>query len=433
MPIADSSLSVVSGPLSVATTDDGPLTTDTLSQSRRHDLDWLRAGAVAVVFLYHNARFLSGPYWQLRNPQRSLAVDALVGFIALWLMPLFFLLAGASSRFALRSRPPGRYLWSRSKRLLFPFVAGIFVLSPPQAYVEALLYSPFRGSFVEFYPRFFAARLAMPQRSLGWFFAGFGYHLWFLGFLFVYSALALPLFRWLDGTSSGRAFVSKLAGWTRGWRVLAWVVPTALVQTGLRVRFPNYLDLADFVYWLIFFLYGYLLFADDRFTRAIASLGPTALVIGVLSFFGLVAALYAGPLANWVLRPSASAGFMLFQALWSLDAWAWVIVILSFASRHLDFGSPALDYANEAVLPFYILHEPLVMIIGFFVVSWSAPVQVKFVCLAALSFAATLAVYDLVVKRTRVTRALFGMKARDYQAATASHGTVRRFRSGMPA
>jgi hypothetical protein len=126
------------------------------------------------------------------------------------------------------------------------------------------------------------------------------------------------------------------------------------------------------------------------------------------------------------LRPSTSGGFMLFQALWSLDAWAWVILILSFASRRLDFGSPALDHANEAVLPFYILHEPLVMMIGFFVVSWSAPVQIKFFCLAALSFAATLTVYDLVVKRTRFTRVLFGMKAGNRQAARASYGTVRR-------
>jgi len=376
---------------------------------------------VAVVFLYHSARFFSGQYWQLRNLQRSLAVDALAGFVALWLMPLFFLLAGAGSRFALCSQAPGRYLWSRSKRLLVPFIVGVFVLSPPQAYVEALLYSSFRGSFVEFYPRFFVARLAMPHRSLGWFFAGFGYHLWFLGFLFIYSALALPLFRWLDGTSSGRAFISKLAGWTRGRRLLAWVAPMALVQMGLRVRFPSYLDLADFIYWLVFFLYGYLLFADDRSTRAIASQGRTALVIGVLSFFCLVAALYAGPLANWILRPSNSAGFMLFQVLWSLDAWAWVIVILSFASRRLDFGSPVLDYANEAVLPFYILHEPLVMMIGFFMVSWSAPVLLKFCCLAALSFGATLAVYDLVVKRTRLTRALFGMKARNCPALPTAY------------
>jgi glucans biosynthesis protein C len=403
------------------------------TRQRRHHLDWLRAAAVAVVFLYHNARFFSGQYWQLRNLQRSFVVDALAGFVALWLMPLFFLLAGASTRFAVRSQPSGRYLWNRCKRLLVPFIAGIFVLSPPQAYVEALLYSPFRGSLVGFYPRFFAARLAIPHRSLGWFFAGFGYHLWFLGFLFVYSALALPLFCWLDRTSSGRAFVSKLAGWTCGWRLLAWFVPTALVQMGLRVRFPNYLDFADFVYWLVFFLYGYLLFADDRLHQTIAGQGRPALVIGVLSFLGLVAALYAGPLANWVFRPTASAGFMLFQALWSLDAWAWVILILSFASRHLEFGSPVLDYTNEAVLPFYILHAPVVMMIGFFVVSWSIPVQIKFLCLSTLSFVATLAVYDLVVKRTHFTRALFGMKAGNRQATRASSATIRRSRWRMPA
>ena len=378
---------------------------------RRYDLDWLRAGAVAVVFFYHDARFFSGQYWQLRNPQRSLAVDALAGFVALWLMPLFFLLAGASSRFALRSQPPGRYLWGRTKRLLVPFAVGVFVLSPPQGYIEALLYSPFRGSFFKFYPRFFASRLEMPHRSLGWFFGGFGYHLWFLGFLFIYSAATLPLFGWLDGTSSGRALVSRLAAWTRGPRWIAWALPMVLVQVGLRSRFPNYLDWADFVYWLVFFIYGHLLFADDRFTLAVESQERSALLIGVLAFLGLVAALYAGPLATWVMRPTVSTGFVLFQALSSLDAWAWVIFLLSFTSRRLTFRNRALDYANEAVLPFYVLHEPLLMMMGFFLVSWHAAVHVKFFCLAALSFALTLVVFDLV-KRTRITRALVGMGVR---------------------
>jgi len=386
---------------------------------RRHDLDWLRAGAVAVVFLYHIARFFGGQYWELKNPHRSLVVDTLVGFIALWLMPLFFLLAGASSHFALRSQSPGRYLGSRTKRLLIPFVVGVFVLSPPQGYIEAILYSSFRGSFLKFYPRFFSARLAMRHRSLDWFFAGFGYHLWFLGFLFAYSVLALPLFRWLDGTSSGRAFVSKLAAWTRDWRLLVWVVPAALVQMGLRFRFPNYLDVADFVYWLVFFVYGYLLFADGRFTRVVATLERAAWMVGVFAFLGLVTALCAGRLAGWVLHPSASAGFMLFQALCSLDAWAWVIFLLGFAARRLDFRSPALDYANEAVLPFYILHEPLVMMIGFFVVPWPIPVVIKFFCLAALSSMATLALYEMVVKPTSLTRALFGMKAGERHANRA--------------
>lgn len=386
------------------------------AQQRRHDLDWLRAGAVAVVFLYHNARFFGGEYWQIGNTQRSFVVDALAGFVGLWLMPLFFLLAGASSRFALASESPGRYVWKRFRRLVVPFLVGIFILAPPQAYVEALLYSSFRGSFLEFYPRFFIGRLEMPHRSLGWLFAGFGYHLWFLGFLFVYSTLALPLFRFLGNTESGRLLVANLARWTRGRSILWWVVPAALAQVALRARFPHYLDVADFAYWFVFFVYGYLLCADQRLTRAVESQGRTAFVIGVASFLGLVAALYAGRLANWMLRPSYSPGFMLFQLFSSLDAWAWLIVILSLAARHLSFRNPTLDYANEAVLPFYILHEPLIMMIGFVVVGWHVSIFFKYPFLVAASFAVTLALYEFVVKRTRITRALFGMKLRDPRA-----------------
>ncbi|CAM5643061.1 Acyltransferase 3 domain-containing protein OS=Streptomyces fumanus OX=67302 GN=GCM10018772_17440 PE=4 SV=1 [Streptomyces fumanus] len=67
-------------------------------------------------------------------------------------------------------------------------------------------------------------------------------------------------------------------------------------------------------------------------------------------------------------------------------------------------------YLAAAVLPLYVLHQPVVVAVAYFVVGWSAPIPVKYAALVAIAFALTLAGYELVVRRTRVTRFLFGMR-----------------------
>ena len=50
--------------------------------------------------------------------------------------------------------------------------------------------------------------------------------------------------------------------------------------------------------------------------------------------------------------------------------------------------------------------------IGYYVVQWEAGVLLKYVVIALASFAVTLLLYEFGVRRTRVTRFLFGMKPR---------------------
>ena len=67
---------------------------------------------------------------------------------------------------------------------------------------------------------------------------------------------------------------------------------------------------------------------------------------------------------------------------------------------------------NEAVLPFYLLHEPVIVAAAWLIVRWPAPPVVKYPALVIVSFAATLGLYEALVRRFRVTRLLFGMKPR---------------------
>ena len=73
-------------------------------------------------------------------------------------------------------------------------------------------------------------------------------------------------------------------------------------------------------------------------------------------------------------------------------------------------GRRLYAYLAAAVLPLYVLHQPIVVAVAYGVVGWTAPVPLKYAVIVAVSLALTVAAYDLLVRRTRVTRFLFGMR-----------------------
>ena len=69
-------------------------------------------------------------------------------------------------------------------------------------------------------------------------------------------------------------------------------------------------------------------------------------------------------------------------------------------------------YAGEAQLPFYVLHMTPIVIIGFYVVQWEVNALVKYLVIVLATLGVTLLLYDIAVRRTWLTRFLFGMKPR---------------------
>ena len=47
-----------------------------------------------------------------------------------------------------------------------------------------------------------------------------------------------------------------------------------------------------------------------------------------------------------------------------LNGWLWLMTSLGFGSAHLNQPRPVLGYVGSAVLPFYILHQPLIVVLG---------------------------------------------------------------------
>lgn len=359
-----------------------------------------------TVFYFHNARFFDFVEdWSVKNADKSLGMSIFMVFVHLWIMPLFFVLAGAGTCFSLRARTAAQYVTERLHRLVVPYFVGLVLVVPPQAYCEQASKSLFDGSFFQYYPRFFH------DFRIGWEFPGLpAFHLWFLRFLFLYSLVALPVFFYLKGERGQRVIptLARLCQWRGGIGLI--VLPIAAIQLALRARFHDYGDWADTVYWFAFFVFGFVFFTDASFIQAMVRNGIAALVLGILSFLALMGLYASGRLEEWLQNPSYSPGYLFVQVVMTMDTCAWLIFILSLGPRFLNFRNNLLRYCNEAVLPFYVLHQTVIIVIGFYVVQWQVGIPVKYVVISTASLGATIGIYDLLIRRTNVTRFLFGMK-----------------------
>ena len=159
----------------------------------------------------------------------------------------------------------------------------------------------------------------------------------------------------------------------------------------------------DIFSYLLFFIYGYLLFASPRTGETLrkycfVSLGM-ALVVGIF----LLAMRY-------VVLPASGTGFFFSTELRSLLAWLFIMAFLGLGGRYLTANSKFLAHANEAVLPFYILHQPVILFIGYFVVQWTLPIAAKYFIIAGTSFVVIIALYELLVRQLNALRFIFGMR-----------------------
>lgn len=392
---------------------------------RLHWLDWLKVLVVLGVFYYHSAMLFVYAPWLLSNPQKSMALSIFAGWGYTFGMPLLFLLSGAGAWFALRSNPARRFVALRFERLVIPMLAGLVLLSPLQAWFSIAAKGRQTVDLPQYYIAFLSGmHLWFSPRWFGF----YGYHLWFLGFLFVYSVLALPVMLWLR---AGGRWVAEGLGWlaAKPGGIALFAFPLALVQGLLRPHYPWYQDWADFFYWLVFFAYGYLFLCDKRFLAGIRRRGPWALLGIALSGLAILPATLTGQVMRWEADPTYSVVALGYLFARCLMAWLWIIFLVWLGMRFLDHGSRFLDYAEEAVLPFYVLHHPVIVVIGFYVIGTSAGMWTKHLAITAAAFAVTVGLYEVGIRRWNPARRLFGLKPRrplDSQAVSPPRPTGRR-------
>ena len=371
----------------------------------RYDLDWLRVLVILTVFVFHCGRFFDTDGWHVKNPVRHESVMIWTGFLVTWMMPLIFFISGASTWYALRSRRAGVFVKERALRLLVPLAVGVFSHVAFQVYLERRGFAGFKGSFLDFYPLYFQ----------GWYgfggnFAWMGLHLWYLEMLFVYSILLLPLFVFLTGPAGNRVLDPFSRWFAKPGAVYLLAIPQMILMATLSPH--TFWGQRGFGGWplpvyVFLFVNGFLIVSGDRMEAQIEKLRPVSLnAAGVMLLAGLVL---------WKTGADqhyASPRYLCLFALWGASSWCFVLGWFGLARRHLGFSNRFVRYANEGVLPFYVLHQSVILTVGFWVVRWNIPDMAKFVVIAVVSFGFITGFYEFCIRRNNVMRFLFGMKVR---------------------
>jgi len=391
--------------LTISQPDAGkPPENSTPPSERRYDLDWLRVLAILLLLFYHCGMAFTAEWgWHIKNAETSEIFQEWMYFLSRWRMALLFLISGAGTWFAMKRASAGGYLRRRFLRLFVPLAFGILVVVPPQIYMERLAQGAEFSSYWDFYRTVFQFQ-PYPQGNMSW------HHLWFVAYLFLYSILALPIFLALR-SKAGQAAVKRLAGNFSAPALYAFGLPMALIFAGLIQRFPGPQDIvhdwAMFLYYFAYFVIGYVFLLDGRFSEVIEQKRQSALRLACACF--AVVAYF-----RWNdIEPARGYGLaqLSFLGLKAFNAWFWVLAILGYGKRYLNRPNALLRYANEAIYPFYILHQTVIVVLAYYVVKTQDTILVKFLFLSAASFAGTMAIYHFAVRPYRITRFLFGMKS----------------------
>ncbi|MGZ3873950.1 MAG: acyltransferase family protein [Mucilaginibacter sp.] len=378
---------------------------------RQTYLDWLRILSIAGVLFFHSAMpYVAEDNWHIKNAETSNLMMESNMFLHLFRMPLLFFISGTVSFYMMQRRTALSFIGLRFRRLFIPLLVGMFVIVPPQISMERLNHG-FTGSYWQFYKTVFNF-VPYPSGSFSW------HHLWFIAYLFVYDILFAPLFGWLVSPKS-RAFKTRLAALAKGKWVYALMLPGIAWYTLLSRNMPETNDLVHdgcyFVYWLLFLLAGFVCILQPALMDSLERSRRFALTIG------FVALVFIDYLRWNKIEPGHSEWSFqhevftyAFTALRPIIAWGWVLAIVGYGKHYFNRTHRVLNYLNQAVYPFYILHQTVIVLLVYYIVKLpNESILSKYIYTVGITFFITVLTYHLLIRPFAFMRFLFGMKPKE--------------------
>ena len=345
---------------------------------RHYGMDWLRIGAFALLILYHVGMvFVPWPF-QVKTaaPADWVAVPMLL--TNAWRLMLLFVVSGFASR-ALYAKSAGlrAFLRNRNARLLLPLAFGMAVIVPPQSWVELVTQHGYAEGFARFYTRDYFRFGALDGIVLPtW------NHLWFVVYLWAYTqALALLLVRpvgaqaWFD-----RAFAGARALWVPILYLLVFQV--LLFRRGVETHDLFGDGIAHLAYFPAF-LFGFGLAGSRAAMTGFARWWKPAAVLALAGYavVGSVEALWPGR----AVAPYAVG--IAFRIARELQTWTSIAALIGIAETYLNRDHPWRATLTEAVFPFYIIHQTVIVLTEYALRPYALPAPAEFAILVAATVA----------------------------------------------
>ena len=379
-----------------------------IKTERQYYIDWLRIILITSVFLFHIGMVFNTWPWHIKNDvQYGGMLKQVMIFLHNWRMPLLFMVSGAGTFYAVGKMTPGQYLSERARRLLVPLCIGVFTLVPVQVYIEKINEY---DSLISFYKHMFDG--IYPEGNFSW------HHLWFIVYLFVIALFISPFLNLLR-SSRTMNFVSKLEKvMCKPFGMNIVIIPLLLSQVVLRNFFEtetNALvnDWASFTYYVIFFLAGFLLIPRKSISEAIQKYRLLYLAETIIA----TAVMFKCP----ALAVTERGAELIYDISAIILSWTCAVTAIGYARRYLNHNSQLRKNANEAIYPFYLLHQPVIVVTAYMVVGLDIALLWKVLIITLSSFILIVSFYWFVIRPSNLFRIIFGMKK------TGKEGKVKHF------
>ncbi|MBC9930062.1 acyltransferase family protein [Chitinophaga qingshengii] len=384
--------------------------------SRQTYLDWLRIIAILGVLFFHSAMpYVAEWGWHIKNNATSHVLLEMNDFLHRFRMPLLFFISGTVSYYMLQSRSGSGFLGLRFRRLFIPLLLGILVIVPPQVYMERVTQG-YQGNFWQFYAAMFRSGI-YPTGNMSW------HHLWFILYLLIYDILCAPLFVWWS-SPEGKKWLQKLDILATGKWIYGLILPSVISHAFLARMYWETNDLihdyAYFPYWLLFLVAGFICIAHPRLMDSLERNRRSSFTLAFVSIIIINYFRWNGlePQHGW----QGWSGWA-YTALATASAWMWVFAIVGYGKRYLNRKSRVLTYANEAVYPFYILHQTVIVILTFYLANLQEDIGLKFIFTVLVTFMISMSIFHVLIRPYGLMRLLFGMKPAAKRPGTNTNAT----------
>lgn len=387
------------------------------SLNRHYGLDWLRIGAFGLLIFYHVGMFFVPWGWHVKTAVPVEWVSLPMLALNPWRLTLLFVVSGFATRSLLVSRGKRGFAVDRSLRLMVPVVVAAIVVIPPQPWVELMVKHGYTKSFLEFWSTdYFRFGVLEGQVLPTW------QHLWFVVYLWVYTLLVALGIRVGDRWSLQARFDALF----RGWRLLA--IPTAwlvLVRVGLARGVEEthnlFVDPSAHLRYLPAFLFGFGLAGTQSLWDAIDTLWRRAAYLALFSYLPTVGIEIVWP-GNAV--PPAPVLDVLRVAR-AIQGWATIIALLGIANRFRSSDHPWRATLTEAVFPAYVIHQTIIVVLGWSLLPYRLPRVAEFVLLVAATVVGSIAFY-VFGRSIGWLRPLIGLRPRGTVASFDGSGASPR-------
>ena len=344
--------------------------------NRRYDIDWLRVIAIAMLLIYHTA--IGFQSWGLMigfitNKQSWNGLWTPMSMLNIWRIPLLFFVSGMGVFFAIQKRDWKQLLQERAKRILLPFVFGMLFIVP----IHILLLQNYYGWELKYKPN--------PS------------HLWFLGNIFIYTFVLLPIFMYLKKHKDKNMFV-KLRSLLANPLGLLIVMLLFIAEAIIVNPYPYELyamTTHGFVLGFLAFLCGYLfMYSGEPFWNMICK----------WRWLFIVSAL-----ALYIYRTYQAPSLVPLYRL-SIESTLWIYSVFAFGNKYLNKNSKALQYLSQSAYPIYIIHMIFIYLASYFIFPLDINVQLKYLIVVLVLFVGSFVFYEFFIRRFALIRPFFGLK-----------------------